>query len=82
MQNISQNLLMTEKQISDLFNSLDCNDNGLLEFSEFATAAAMPQELFLSKETLRVAFNVLDLNNDEHISAEEVRISFQPVLQE
>ena len=57
---------MTIDEATALFDKLDDNKNGLIEFNEFV-AAAMSQELLLSSDALKTAFNMLDFNGDGHI---------------
>ena len=62
---------MTQRDTEDLFNSLDDNNNGLVEYSEFMTAL-MTRELSLHSDSLRKAFKALDLDNDGSVDTDEL----------
>ena len=49
----------SEQEINELFEKLDENKNGLIEYSEFITAF-MTKELTLHSDNLRKAFDALD----------------------
>ena len=62
---------MTQRDTEDLFNSLDDNDNGVIEYSEFMTAL-MKRELSLHSDSLIKTFQALDLDNDGSEDTDEL----------
>ena len=60
----------------DILNSLDKNCNGVIDYTEFLTAAADKEKL-LSEQNLRFAFNMFDTNQDGTISRQELRGVFE-----
>ena len=62
---------MNEYEINKLFNALDDNDNGLIEYSEFMTAI-MSRELTYQSVNLKKAFTALDFNNDQTVDTAEL----------
>ena len=55
-----------------MFNGIDTDRNGYIEFSEFVIAA-MNQDTLTSLEKLEAVFNMFDENGDSHLSADEIR---------
>ena len=70
-----QNAAMTLEEAEELFNTLDDNKNELVEYSEFCQAS-WSKDILKDKETLRIAFDVLDHNGDGFISFEEAEVAF------
>ena len=60
----------------DILTSLDKNCNGVIDYTEFLTAAADKEKL-LSEANLRFAFNMFDTNQDGTISKPELRGAFE-----
>ena len=56
--------------------SLDSNQDGLIDYSEFLLAVADSEEL-LSPEHLDKAFNILDSNQDGYVSVEDLKLHFE-----
>jgi len=56
--------------------SLDSNQDGLIDYSEFLLAVADSKEL-LSPEHLDKAFNILDSNQDGYVSVEDLKLHFE-----
>ena len=75
MQNWERFSGMTPAEAEKLFEDLDDNKNNMIEYSEFCQAS-WSQDILQDQGTLRIAFNVLDHNNDGHISLEEASAAF------
>ena len=52
-------------------NAIDTNNDGLIDYDEFMTAA-MDRVKLLNEMNLRDAFDVLDKSGDGYISADEL----------
>lgn len=50
----------TDKEITDLMNKLDTNQNGFIDYTEFL-AGCMKSKIYLKDEYLRRAFDFFDL---------------------
>ncbi len=59
----------------ELFSILDQNNDGKVSYAEFL-AGASDKATLLNEERLRMAFNVLDMDNSGTIGAEEIRWRF------
>ena len=62
---------LSEKEIEDLFDSIDENETGNIEYEELIRALADKEEL-LSDKNLREAFAFFDKNNNGSISWNEI----------
>jgi calcium-dependent protein kinase len=56
--------------------TLDKDCNGVIDYSEFLTAAVNKTKL-LSKDNLRTAFNMMDLHHNGSITVDELKIAFE-----
>ena len=61
-----------EEEADKIFKKADFDDNGSIEFSEWCTAS-MDKRQMLSKERLKAAFAMFDVNGNGMISFDEVR---------
>lgn len=61
----------TETEAIQLYKKIDLNGDGYIQFNEFALVALHKDELH-SAEKLRAAFDMLDRNGDQTISADEL----------
>ena len=59
-----------------LIDSIDMNKDGQIEWDEFMTAATNRYRLVMNEESLRTAFNVLDIDGNGTISLEELKLCF------
>ena len=59
----------------EVFDSLDSNKSGRIEFSEFVTAS-MAGKVLANEENLRLAFKVLDSDKDGKVTANEMSKAF------
>lgn len=64
------------KIFEDILNSLDKNCNGVIDYTEFLTAAS-DKEVLLSDKNLRFAFNMFDTDQSGTISRTELRAMFE-----
>ena len=61
----------TELEAIQLYKKIDLNGDGYIQFNEFALVTLHKDELH-SKEKLKAAFEMLDRNGDQTISADEL----------
>ena len=66
------NKIFLESEIDKLLSQIDLNKNGVIDYSEFVTAASNFKEM-LTEENLKMSFNQLDLNGDGQIQFSELR---------
>jgi len=62
---------LTEEDAIHLYNKIDLNGNGTIEFNEFVLVTLHKDELH-SQQKLRAAFDMMDKNGDNTISADEL----------
>ena len=62
---------INEKEICDLFNTIDLGKNGKIDYTEFL-AATLQKQSYLKKERLYEAFCVFDKNKTGRITKEEL----------
>ena len=75
IQHSFQSVLGKDPNWEEVFNSIDRNDDGKVDFAEFIEGASNRMKL-LNEENLKIAFEVLDENKDGTIVAEEFRKQF------
>ena len=66
---------MTDKELDEMFDAVDTDKSGEIDYSEFVVAAMAQNELN-SKEKLRAAFNMFDKDGSGTISHDEIRDVF------
>jgi len=76
MHKISSYFSLNESDIREMMKAADTNGDGLIDYTEFITAAFDKSKL-LSQENMRKAFDLLDSNGDGEISVDEFRMSFE-----
>ncbi len=59
-------------EIEEIIDSIDCNNNGYIDFSEFIRAA-IPKESLFTNLNLFAAFNYLDLNKKGYICINDIK---------
>ncbi len=69
-----------EKAILDLFDQIDIDKNGYLEFTEFCNACSSIQ-LFINDQNLIMAFQAIDHDGDGKASLNELREFFKNSVQ-
>eukprot|EP00914_Ancora_sagittata_P001760 GHVO01004200.1.p1 GENE.GHVO01004200.1~~GHVO01004200.1.p1 ORF type:complete len:523 (+),score=99.29 GHVO01004200.1:36-1604(+) len=65
-----------EAEIEQVLQSVDFDQNGYLEYSEFVTVA-MDRKVLMSRDRLRRAFNVFDTDGSGKISSDELLKLFE-----
>ena len=63
------------KEFEKLMLDLDKDNNGVIDYSEFLTAAVNKYQL-LSKDNLRIAFNMIDTDGSGSITINELKVAF------
>ncbi|CAD8182498.1 unnamed protein product [Paramecium pentaurelia] len=66
--------------VEDLFNRVDTDKNGYIEFTEFLTAAVDMKKL-ASHDQLKEAFHLLDQNGDGFLEIDEIKKIFNGKIQ-
>ncbi|CAD8083778.1 unnamed protein product [Paramecium sonneborni] len=64
--------IKAKQMVDDIFEKVDINKSGFVDFTEFMMSAASEEKL-LSKIKLQQAFNMFDTNGDGQISREELQ---------
>ena len=64
------------KIFDDIMAALDKNCNGVVDFTEFLTAAA-DKDVLLSEKNLRMVFNMFDKDHNGSISKQELKDIFE-----
>ena len=60
-----------QKEVEIIFNNIDTDHNGYIEYEEFIRAA-VNQDYFLSNNYLQFAFNYFDRDNSGELSIDEI----------
>jgi len=68
------------KVFDEILEALDKNRNGVIDYTEFLTAASNKEKL-LTEKNLRFAFNMFDKNQDGQISKAELKAVFETAEQ-
>lgn len=71
LEKLTEDYRMTEKEIDELFEKLDADGSGEVEYTEFIVAA-IDHEILLSKEKLEQAFKLFDTDGNGQLSFEEL----------
>jgi calcium-dependent protein kinase len=64
--------IMSDQEVEQMFRSVDTDNSGFIDYTEFVVAATSQQNL-TSEEKLRAAFNMFDKDGSGIISADEIR---------
>ncbi|CAD8215479.1 unnamed protein product [Paramecium octaurelia] len=64
------NDIKTNQMVDDIFEKLDTNKSGIVDYTEFITAA-VDEEKLLNKFRLQQAFKMFDLNGDGYINKDD-----------
>ncbi len=65
-----------ENDCKEIFNNIDMNHNGFIEYEEFVRAAVDKKEFF-NEKFLRFAFNYFDKDKDDTIDYNEIEMVFK-----
>jgi len=68
--------LITENEIFNIFQKIDQDNNGYIDYEEFLRAS-VDYSLLLTETNLKIAFNNFDKNKDGKLDRDEVRFIFQ-----
>lgn len=70
--------VINEEQVNDMFNSVDIDNSGYIDYSEFIVATMNEKNLF-SEKKLKAAFKMFDKDDSGFISKDEVKESLQKI---
>ena len=70
-----------EKDVDAIFNKLDRNNNGYIEYEEFVRAA-VSKEYFIKENILRFAFRYFDKDNSGEIEFKEIKDLFSKSIED
>ena len=63
---------MSDEEIDEMFNQVDTDGSGAIEYSEFVVAS-MRQEQLLTQDKLAAAFKMFDKDGGGTISIDEIK---------
>lgn len=72
--------VINEEQVNEMFSSVDIDNSGYIDYSEFIVATMNEKNLF-SEKKLKAAFKMFDKDDSGFISKDEVKESLQKVQQ-
>ena len=67
---------ISDEDVAALFENIDIDSNGLIDYSEFVVAA-MSQSQLTTSDKLQAAFRRFDKDGSGIITSEEIREAFQ-----
>ena len=73
---IKYNSVVKKEDVEQIFQNLDLNNNGYIDYEEFVTGAANKKR-FMNKNVLTLAFKFFDRNDSGEISFEEIEKMFK-----
>jgi calcium-dependent protein kinase len=71
---------MLEEEVDRIFDLVDMNGNGVIDYSEFISSAANVNQL-MSEKQMKAAFKAFDLDGSGEISFEEFEETFSAGLE-
>ena len=69
----------TKNELSDMINEVDVDGNGTVEFAEFVILMTNKVKELTKQEEIREAFDVLDKEKDEYLTAKELKYFMRKV---
>lgn len=69
----------TKNELSDMINEVDVDGNGTVEFAEFVILMTNKVKELTKEEEIREAFDVLDKEKDDYITAKELKYFMRKV---
>lgn len=75
MQEIAQIFHVEEPDVREMLRAADDNGDGKIDYTEFI-AAAYKKDQLLTKQNLKGAFRLIDQNNDNELTKEELKAVF------
>lgn len=69
----------TKNELSDMINEVDVDGNGTVEFAEFVILMTNKVKELTKQEEIREAFDVLDKEKDDYITAKELKYFMRKV---
>jgi calcium-dependent protein kinase len=69
---------MNQEQIEQMFASVDIDNSGYIDYSEFVVATMNEKNLF-SEKKLKAAFRMFDKDDSGFISKDEIKESLQKI---
>jgi len=69
----------TKNELSDMINEVDVDGNGTVEFAEFVILMTNKVKELSKEEEIREAFDVLDKEKDDYITAKELKYFMRKV---
>lgn len=68
--------LISDRELTVMFEQVDCNQSGQIDLAEFLTAS-LNQKLMLTENRLKFAFRMLDKDGSGTIDAAEIKFLFK-----
>mmetsp|Transcript_11013 Transcript_11013/g.12478 ORF Transcript_11013/g.12478 Transcript_11013/m.12478 type:complete len:95 (+) Transcript_11013:485-769(+) len=62
---------MSEEELNKVFNSVDTDNNGAINYTEFI-AATLNLKSITDKKRLKKIFDMIDINNDGYVNYEDL----------
>lgn len=73
-----KNLTEVQSEVEEIFNNIDNDNNGTIEYEEFVRAVISKEKL-LTDDTLKFAFSFFDKDNSGDISLSEIQTIFTDI---
>ena len=70
-----------EKDVDEIFKTLDMDNNGFIEYEEFVRAA-VSKEYFVTDNVLKFAFRFFDKDNSGEIEFNEIKALFSRSIED
>jgi len=73
---IKYNTVVKQQDVEQIFQNLDINNNGYIDYEEFVSAAVNKKK-FMNKNVLMLAFKFFDKNDSGEITFDEIEKMFK-----